>query len=308
MLLDNLRVFMVIAEKGSLVGAARETGMSTTTVSERLAALEAHYGVVLFNRTTRSISLTEEGRTLVDGAKSVLSEVADLDTRIRHGANTLSGPIRISAPVDLGRRFIAQAISTFAEENPAVSIELSLSDGYADLVSQGFDMAVRFGRVTDSTLRVRSLGTFQRLVCAAPAYLERHGTPQTPDDLRDHNCLVMRFGETLDNIWEFGKGPKRQRITVRGSRVVNDGWLIRNWALAGQGIILKSELDVAEDVHSGALISMLPEYLPDPNPLQVMFPPGRAQPRRVTAFADHLRASVPHSEFKKQSLPPRVIR
>ncbi|WP_147112983.1 LysR family transcriptional regulator [Tateyamaria sp. syn59] len=283
-----------MAEKGSLVAAARENGMSTTTVSERLAALEAHYGVVLFNRTTRSISLTEEGRTLLDGAKSVLSEVSDLDTRIRHGAETLSGPIRISAPVDLGRSIVSQAISTFTEENPAVSIELSLSDGYVDLVGRGFDLAVRFGNVTDSTLRVRSLGRFQRLVCAAPSYLERHGTPESPNDLRDHNCLVMRFGETLDNVWQFRSGSQPQSVTVRGSRVVNDGWLTRSWALAGHGIVLKSELDVAEDIRSGTLVSLLEDYLPPPNPLQVMFPPGRAQPRRVTAFAEHLFANVPN--------------
>lgn len=299
MLIDNLRLFLTIAEKGSLVAAARESGLSTTTVSERLAALEAHYGVVLFNRTTRSISLTEEGRTLLDGAKSVLSEVFDLEKRIRHGANTLSGPIRISAPVDLGRSIISQAISTFTQENPAVSIELSLSDGYVDLVGQGFDLAVRFGNVTDSTLRVRSLGAFQRLVCAAPAYLEKHGKPQSPDDLADHNCLVMRFGETLDNVWDFGKGPKRHRVTVRGSRVVNDGWLIRSWALAGHGIVLKSELDVAEDISSGALVSLLEDDLPPPNPLQVMFPPGRAQPRRVTAFAEHLRVKVRDERSEK---------
>ncbi|WP_424973140.1 LysR family transcriptional regulator [Dinoroseobacter sp. S76] len=299
MLLDNHRVFVIIAEKGSLVAAARETGLSTTTVSERLAALEAHYGVVLFNRTTRSISLTEEGRTLVDGAKSLLSEAADLDTRIRHGAKTLSGPIRISAPVDLGRSLISRAITTFTEANPAVSIELSLSDGYVDLVGQGFDLAVRFGKVTDSTLRVRSLGRFQRLVCAAPAYLARHGAPSSPEDLRDHNCLVMRFGDNLDNAWEFGTGPKRQRVLVRGNRVVNDGWLIRSWALAGDGIILKSELDVAEDIHAGALVSLLAAHLPPPTPLQVMFPPGRAQPRRVTAFADHLRQIVPASRVDR---------
>ncbi|MEL6119895.1 MAG: LysR family transcriptional regulator [Pseudomonadota bacterium] len=297
MLLDNLRLFMIIAEKGSLVAAARETGMSTTTVSERLAALEAHYGVVLFNRTTRSISLTEEGRTLVDGARAIQSEVTDLDTRIRHGAETLSGLIRISAPVDLGRSIISRAISAFTEENPAVSIELSLSDGYIDLVGQGFDMAVRFGNVTDSTLRVRSLGTFQRLVCAAPAYLERHGTPQSPDDLRHHNCLVMRFGETLDNVWEFGTGSNRHRVTVRGSRVVNDGWLIRSWARAGHGIVLKSELDVAENIRSGSLVSLLEDHLPPPNPLQMMFPPGRAQPRRVSAFADCIRVTSPRSLF-----------
>lgn len=298
MLLDNLRVFLIISEKGSLVAAARETGMSTTTVSERLAALEAHYGVVLFNRTTRSISLTEEGRILVDGAKSVLSEVSDLDARIRHGAKTLSGPIRISAPVDLGRSIISRAISTFTEANPALSIELSLSDGYVDLVGQGFDLAVRFGNVTDSSLRVRSLGTFQRLVCAAPTYLERHGIPQSPDELADHNCLVMRFEETLDNVWEFGEGPKRQKVTVRGTAVVNDGWLIRSWALAGRGIVLKSELDVADDIRSGSLLAILTQYLRPPIPLQMMFPPARAQPRRVTAFADHLRTIIPDRGVK----------
>jgi DNA-binding transcriptional LysR family regulator len=294
MLLDNLRLFIVISEKGSLVGAARETGFSTTTVSERLAALETHYGVSLFSRTTRSISLTEEGRTLLHGAKSVLGEVADLDTRIRYGAQSLSGLIRISAPVDLGRTVISDAISTFTAENPAVSIELSLSDGYVDLVGQGFDLAVRFGNVTDTTLRARHLGMFQRLVCAAPAYLEQHGTPQVPDDLRDHNCLTMRFGETLDNVWEFGAGPKPYRVTVRGNRVVNDGWLIRRWALAGDGIILKSQLDVSEDIRQGTLVSLLEHHLPPPTPLQAMFPPGRALPRRVQALATHIKGVLKH--------------
>ena len=294
MLLDNLRLFTTIAEKGSLVAAARETGFSTTTVSERLAALEDYYGVVLFNRTTRSISLTEEGRLLLDGAKTVLNEVSDLDTRIRHGAETLSGPIRISAPIDLGRNIVAPVISRFIEENPAVMVELALSDGYIDLVGQGFDLAVRFGNVEDSSLRLRSLGSFQRLVCAAPSYLEENGTPQLPEDLTDHNCLVMRFGATLDNVWEFGSGPRRKRVTVRGSHVVNDGWLIRSWALAGRGIVLKSQLDVGEDIQAGKLVSLLKHHLPPPTPLQMMFPPGRARPRRVKALADHLAYSVLH--------------
>lgn len=293
MLLNNLRLFLIIAEKGSLVAAARETGLSTTTVSERLASLESHYGVVLFNRTTRSISLTEEGRVLVDGAKTVLSEVSDLDARIRYGAETLSGPIRISAPIDLGRGIISEVISSFTVKNPAVSIELSLSDGYVDLVGQGFDLAVRFGNVTDTSLRVRSLGHFQRRVCAAPVYLERHGAPQTPEDLANHNCLVMRFGGTLDNIWEFSAGPKRVRVTVRGSHVVNDGWLIRKWALAGRGVVLKSELDVSEDIQSGTLVSLLEQHLPPPTPLQMMFPPGRAQPRRVAALAEQIVRAMP---------------
>lgn len=292
MLLDNLRLFLTIAEKGSLVAAARETGLSTTTVSERLASLETHYGVVLFNRTTRSINLTEEGRILVDGAKNVLSDVSDLDTLIRHGAETLSGPIRISAPIDLGRSIVSQVIARFTEENPAVTVELSLSDGYVDLVGQGFDLAIRFGSIEDSSLRLRSLGSYQRLICAAPSYLDKHGAPERPEDLSHHNCLVMRFGGTLDNIWEFGSGRKRQRIRVSGTRVVNDGWLIRSWAIAGNGIVLKSELDVGEDIRAGQLVPLLEDFLPPPKPMQMMFPPGRAQPRRIAALAEQLKQAI----------------
>ncbi|WP_299986093.1 LysR family transcriptional regulator [uncultured Ruegeria sp.] len=292
MLLDNLRLFLTIAEKGSLVAAARETGLSSTTVSERLAALETHYGVVLFNRTTRSISLTEEGRVLLDGAKSVLSEVSDLDTRIRHGAETLSGPIRVSAPIDLGRGIVSDVIAEFTEENPAVSIELSLSDAYVDLVGQGFDLAVRFGDITDSALRIRNLGSYQRFVCAAPSYLATYGAPERPEDLANHNCLVMRFGGSLDNVWEFGAGRERQLVPVKGNQIVNDGSLIRSWALAGHGIVLKSELDVGDDVRAGKLVVLLGDFLPPPKPLQMMFPPSRAQPRRVAELAQYLRRKM----------------
>lgn len=292
MLIDNIRLFLKIAEKGSLVAAGRELGLSATTVSERLAALEAHYGVVLFNRTTRSISLTEAGRTLVEGARVVLGEVDDLDARIRHGAQTLSGPVRVSAPVDLGRSIVSDVVAEFAAAHPAISIELSLSDGYVDIVGEGFDIALRFGAVTDSTLRIRSLGEFQRIVCAAPSYIAAHGAPAKPGDLAGHNCLVMRFGRTLDNVWRFGSGKAQQAVTVRGNKTVNDGWLVRQWALAGQGIILKSELDVADDLKAGRLVALLEDYLPPPNPLQMMFPPGRAQPRRVRALAEAISAAL----------------
>ena len=204
MLLANIALFLKIVEKGGLAAAGREVGLSSTTVSERLAALETHFGVVLLNRTTRAISLTDEGRTLLEGAKMVLGEVEDLETRIRLGAQTLSGPIRISAPSDIGRTHVSAAISSFLAKHPAISIELVLSDGYVDFVGQGLDIALRFGSVTDSSLRVRSLGLQRRLVCAAPAYLAKHGMPKKPVDLKKHNCLVMRFGANLDNVWRFG--------------------------------------------------------------------------------------------------------
>ncbi|MBT3143879.1 MULTISPECIES: LysR family transcriptional regulator [Roseobacteraceae] len=292
MLIDNIRLFLTITEKGSLVAAGREAGLSATTVSERLAALEAHYGVVLFNRTTRSLSLTDEGRTLLNGAKLVLGEIEDLETRIRHGAETLSGPIKVSAPIDIGRSFVSRVISTFTADHPAISIELQLSDGYVDIVGQGFDLALRFGTVTDSTLRTRNLGQFRRIVCAAPSYIARHGTPQTPADLAHHNCLIMRFGTTMDNVWRFGSGKKPLTVTVRGNKIVNDGSLVRQWALEGHGIILKSELDVADDLKVGRLVALLEGYASPPNPLQIMFPPGRAQPRRVRALSEALSSAM----------------
>lgn len=288
MLLDNIALFLKIVEKGSLTAAGREAGLSSTTVSERLSALEAHFGVVLLNRTTRAISLTEEGRTLVDGAKQVLGEIEDLETRIRFGAQTLSGPIRISAPSDIGRTVVSAEINRFLSEHPDISVELQLADGFVDIVGQGFDMALRFGPVIDSTLRVRSLGPKRRVVCAAPSYLEAHGTPKKPVDLKDHNCLVMRFGANLDNVWRFGPETMQQLVTVRGDRLANDGALVRQWCLAGHGIVLKSELDVGPDIRAGNLVELLAGYAPPPTPLQMLFPPGRAQPRRVRAFADQL--------------------
>lgn len=171
MLLNNIALFLQIVEKGSLTPPGREAGLASTTVSERLSALEVHFGVVLLNRTTRAISLTDEGRTLVEGAKLVLGEVEDLETRIRFGAQTLSGPIRISAPSDIGRTVVSAEINRFLSEHPAISVELLLSDGYVDIVGEGFDIALRFGPVTDSSLRVRSLGQKRRVVCAAPTGL-----------------------------------------------------------------------------------------------------------------------------------------
>ncbi len=288
MLLANIALFQQIVEKGSLAAAGREAGLASTTVSERLAALEAHFGVVLLNRTTRAISLTEEGRTLLEGAKMVLGEVEDLEARIRHGALSLSGTIRVSAPSDIGRTLVAAEINRFLEENPAISIELLLSDSYVDFVGEGIDIALRFGQITDSSLRARSLGLKRRLVCASPAYLERHPAPIQPADLKDHNCLLMRFGVNLDNVWRFGPDAQPQFVTVRGDRVANDGALVRQWGLAGHGIVLKSELDVGPDVRAGKLVELLAEHAAPALPLQMLFPPSRAQPRRVRALADQL--------------------
>lgn len=166
MLLDNLALFLLIVEKGRLSAAGREMGLSPTTVSERLVALEAHYGASLLTRTTRAISLTDEGKALVEGARRLLSEANELEARIRLGVEKVSGPIRLSAPSDLGRNQLVPLLDGFLAKNPNVTIDLTLSDGYVDLVGQGLDLAIRYGALADSTLKVRKLAESRRIVCA----------------------------------------------------------------------------------------------------------------------------------------------
>lgn len=155
-------------------------------------------------------------------------------------------------------------------------------------ISEDIDLALRFGTIMDSTLRVRALGDFRRLVCASPSYLEAHGVPRYPADLKAHNCLMMRFGQNLDNEWRFETPTGPKIVTVSGSRVANDGAMVRKWGVEGLGIVLKSELDVVDDIRSGRLIELLPDYVAAPAPVQLLFPPARTQSHRVRALVDHL--------------------
>jgi len=288
MILDNLALFLRIVEKGGMAAGGREMGLSPATVSERLAALEAHYGARLLNRTTRSISLTEEGRELVAGAQRLLAESEELEARIRLGVERIAGPIRLSAPSDLGRNRLARIIDGFLAEHPEVSVDLHLGDGYVDVAAMGLDMALRYGDLADSSLMVKRLADSARILCAAPAYLQRAGTPRHPHDLDAHNCLLMRFGADVDQAWPFQIDGRRQAVAVRGNRIADDGDLIRHWALAGHGLVRKSQWDVLSDIEAGRLVPLLREFEVPPLGLQVVWPASRSQPRRVRALIDAL--------------------
>lgn len=296
MILDNLTLFLRIVEKGGLAAAGREVGLSPASVSERLAALERYYGVTLLKRTTRAISLTDEGRLLVDGARRLLAEAEELESRVRLGSQQISGPIRLSAPEDLGRRCIVPIVDAFLAEYPAVSIDLNLTDGYVDLVGQGLDFAVRHGLLADSSLRAKSLGENRRAVCASPAYLAAAGRPEHPEDLSRHDCIVMRFGQNIDREWTFLVDGKRRSVQVHGRRIANDGGLVRQWCLDGHGIALKSIRDIEQDLASGALVELLTDYSAGSTALQIVYPHSSVQPRRVRllieAIADALSASA----------------
>lgn len=288
MLLDNLILFLRIVEKKGMAAAGRELGLSPATVSEKLAALEMYYGAQLLTRTTRSISLTDEGRMLVEGARRILAEAEETESRIKLGIERISGPIRFSVPTDLGRNRIVPLLNQFLEEHPDTKIDIVLSDGYVDLVAQGFDLALRYGALSDSTLRAKTLGPNSRLVCAAPEYLKAHGTPQHPDDLVRHNCILMRFGDAIDNVWKFLVDGREKDFLVQGNRIANDGDLVRAWCCAGSGIALKSNWDVDKQLRSGQLVQVLKKYTPAPTNIQLVYPAGGTQPRRIRLLIDDL--------------------
>lgn len=286
MMLNHLELFLLIIEKGGLSAAGRELGLSPASVSERLAALESHYGVALLTRTTRSISLTDEGRTLAEGARRLLAEAEELDCRVRLGAQSLSGPVRLSAPVDLGQARIVPIVDRFLDQHREVSVELNLTDGFVDLVSQGLDFAVRYGTLADSSLKVKPIGENRRVVCAAPSYLERMGVPLHPDELHGHDCIVMRFGINSDHQWSFLVDGKPYSVAVRSRRMANHGELVRRWALQGHGLCLKSVWDVQADLDGGRLIEVLAPYSAARTALQIVYPGTRSQPRRVRALIE----------------------
>ncbi len=287
-ILDSLTLFLRIVEKGGLAPAGRELGLSPATVSERLVALEKYYGAALLHRTTRAISLTDEGRLLVEGARRLLAEADELEALIRLGVNKISGPIRLSAPIDLGRSYVVPILDDFLAEHPEVTIDLNLTDGYVDLVGQGQDLAIRYGELADSTLRVKRLADNRRVVCASRAYLKKSGRLQHPDDLVHHECVLMRFGLAIDRDWPFLIDGKVRRVVVQGHRIANDGGLVRDWCVNGRGVARKSFWDVEADLKAGTLIELLQEFSAGGTGLQIVYPATQDQPKRVRLLIDRI--------------------
>jgi DNA-binding transcriptional LysR family regulator len=287
-LIDSLTLFVRIVERGGLAAAGRDLGLTPSKVTERVNALEHHYGVRLLHRTTRSVSLTDEGRSLLDGARQLVSDANDIEARIKLGKEQLSGLVRVSAPLDLGRHRIAPALDALMRTHPGISIELVLSDGYVDLAGQGMDVAVRLGELKDSSLKAVHLANNQRVVCAAPSYLAQHAALKVPSDLLAHNCLLMRFGAGIDREWSFMHAGKRSSVVVNGNRIANDGSLVRQWCLQGYGVALKSYWDIQEDLAEGRLVALLKPYATAPSAVHAVYQGGATISKRVRAVIDAL--------------------
>ena len=258
--LSDLGFFALVARQQSLTAAARELGVTTPSVSKRLAQVERRLGVRLLNRTTRRVSLTSEGELYLGNGSRILSELAELEQLVTKSRAEPTGLLRVNASFGFGRAQISPAISAFIERYPGMEIQLHLTDRPVSLQDQGFDLGIRFGEVPDARINARLLLKNQRLVCASPAYLKRRTVPLAPHDLTQHDCIVLRENESAYGTWHFSRGKKDETVKVSGPLSSNDGSTVLNWALDGRGIVVRSQWEIGEYLKRGKLVPLLEDW------------------------------------------------
>lgn len=312
-MVHGMLVFSKVVQAGSLSAAARELGVSIAVVSRTLAALETRLGVRLVNRTTRSLHLTDEGASYYETSQRILAEIDEADAAVTSRRIEPQGVLKVALPASFGHQHIAPLIPRFAQRYPKVELALSLSDRSLNLIEEGFDLAVRIAELKDSSLAARKLAPNRRVVCASPAYLEKHGEPKTPQDLAKHNCLVTTWEHGFAMAWDY-KSPVGKRGTVRVSgRYACDNWeVLRDWAVAGLGVALKSTWDVRKQLEEGSLVPLLPGYdFGTDVGIYAVYPHRRHLPAKTRVFIDFLAESFgPEPYWDKPATPappaPRI--
>lgn len=285
---SDLAFFALLNQQGSLAATAQHMGLTPPAVSRRLAALEARLGVRLMHRSTRRISLTPEGEVyLLEGAR-VLAALQALEQRVGHAQEQPRGLIRLAATLGFGRQKLAPALAAFAARYPEVGIQLVLTDRPVNLVEQGFDAAIRFGELPDSRLVARRLLRNTRMLCAAPGYLAQAGTPTRPSELPRHACIVLRESDDTYGTWHLVRGQRHESIKVRGPLTTNDGETATAWALAGCGIVLRSDWDVAPHLAAGRLVRLLPEWQAPNADVHFVHPAAAVLPAKLRVLRDFL--------------------
>lgn len=286
--ISDLSFFVTLTKYRTLSRAAQEFGLTPSTVSKRLAALEKRLGARLMNRSTRRISLTEEGETYLAQGSQLLEELNMLEQSVAEGRATPRGLIRVHATLGFGRRHLVPAISHFVKQYPEVSIQLHLSHQPINLLDSGFDVLIRFGDAPDSRLAARTIAYNRRILCASPKYLRQAGVPRHPADLQSHQCIVIRESDETYGTWHLSQGAKTQTVKVQGRVSSNDGESALEWTLEGHGILLRSEWDAARYLRSGRLRQVLPEWSLPPANVVAVFPARRNISARTRAFVDAL--------------------
>jgi len=286
----EMEVFVRVVQEGGFSAAARTLDLTPSAVSKLIARLEARLGTRLLTRTTRALMLTDEGRTYLGAAMRVLQELNDADQAVGSGA--VRGRLAVNASLPFGANFVAPAIPAFLARHPELTVDLSFTDDIVNLLSQKADVAFRMGTLPDSALVARKIGQSRRIVCAAPRYLAKKGTPKVPADLQHHDCLTFNFRPSHIG-WPFREKRRELEIPVAGSVQVNNGETMRQMVLAGTGIARLGLWHVAEDFKRGALVPLLEKFNPgDLEIISAVQVGGGQVPRRVRAFIDHMAETV----------------
>ena len=280
--------FSLLASKGSFSATALELGISKPAVSKRLAQLEARLGVQLLIRTTRRSGLTPEGEIYLAHARRILADIDDMEQQVASSMAAPKGLLRVNATLGFGRSHIAPLISDFIKTQPEVQVQLQLTVNPPLLSEDVFDVCIRFGEPSDARVIARRIAANRRLICAAPAYLERRGTPKTPAELAAHDCIGIRQGDESYGTWHFSAGSKSETVKVRGNLSTNDGEIAVNWALAGHGLLMRAEWDVAKYLRSGRLVQLLENYQTPNADIYAVYPQRHQPAARVRAFVDFL--------------------
>ena len=291
----DLGFFSKLASAGSLSAAARELGVTTPAVSKRLALMESRLGVSLLTRTTRRMSLTPEGELYLESARRILGEIDGIEELLGVAKATPKGLLRVNATLGFGRSHVAPVISRFVRKFPQIEVQLQLSVNPPPLTDDLFDVCIRFGAPPDTRVIARHIARNRRLLCAAPAYLAKHGVPKVPDDLARHNCIGIRQGEEAYGVWRLSTGRATKATTAavktRGNLTTNDGEVAVNWALEGHGIVMRSEWDIDRYLRNGRLLQVLPQYHTPDADIHAVYPQRHQLAARVRAFVDFVTLS-----------------
>lgn len=295
-----LATFVQVVDAGSLSGAARAMASSLTSVSRQLSALERHFGTLLVNRTTRRLALTEDGRILYGRAKAILAELGEVERALSADKAEPTGRLRISAPSLIGRLLVAPILPEFLRRHPALSIDLMLADRPVDMIEENIQLALRVGRLPDSQLVARKLADIGMIVCAAPVYLELRGTPQVPEELTAHDCLVFSDAPGAGS-WRFRTDAGAEcKIPISAKLWINGLDALVTAARDGGGIVRVPFWQVREDLAAGRLTRILREHEAAPAPLHLLFEASRLAAPKTRIFADYLiaqwRASDPFGD------------
>lgn len=286
-LLAPMKTFVRVVEAGSFTAVAAEQNTTQPTISRQVAALEQHLRTRLLTRTTRALTLTDDGRVFYEHAVRALEAMSEAEGAVGQRRQKPSGLLRFGTPVVFGRLHIVPRLPSFLNRYPDVSIDLIMSDSFADLVEQGIDVAIRVGEVTDPGLIARRIGTVRRLTVAAPAYLKKHRAPKTPADLVGHECIVYTRLAT-GSRWVFDGPEGPLTVDVAGRYRADNSEAVRDGVLGGLGIAVIPAFAFSREIETGAVKVLLREFEPRPLPMNAVHPSRRFVPLKVRAIIDHL--------------------